>query len=802
MSAAGGRRRRAARGSGRLVRRIAAAAAAGVVVVAGLAAFTCWLTLPSSHQTLKIAGLAAPVAITFDSLGVPRIKAASEADAAIALGYVHARDRLFQMELMRRAASGRLAELAGAAALPLDRMARTLGEMQHAEHAYADLPEETRALLIDYTLGVNAWIAERGRLAAPEFLVLGAPAPWRPVDCMLWSETVALWLSDNFRTELSNLALRGKLAPDKIRQLWPPQPYRPAPDAGAALQQGFWGGAPDALPSFPEKFTLPGEASNAWAVDAHHTATGAPLLAGDPHLALQFPGIWYLARIETPANVLVGATAPGVPFLIIGRNAHVAWTFTSTEIDTQDLFVETPLPGGMYATPAGPQPFMVRQERIHVRGGADEVLTVRSTRHGPVISDLLGPKNGPVLALEAAQFQLESAAPGILALDRAKNLADVHDAAAKILAPVQNLTAADAHGIALFTSGAVPVRGGPCANTTEAPTPDTPVPASCAPDNDSTLPVSGADGVHDWKGFASADALPHFMAPASGIVVNANERTAPPDFPVFLGKDFAAPWRARRIHALLDARPTESVADFAAMQGDVVSVFAGDLLPAFRALPVQPGATGRAQALLAHWDGTMADALPQPLIFNAAVQRFVSVVLAANHVPERDAGPWASFAAWLLTPAGGGWCAGDCRPVLARALHDVVGELAEKYGDDPASWRWGDAHQAVFIHPILGDLPLIGAFASRHVAVPGDDTTLFVGGSGRLGDFTARHGPGYRGVYDLADPEHSRFVATPGQSGNIFSPHAWDMLPLWAAGTTIVLPPSPDRVSATIALKP
>ncbi len=782
-----------------------------LVVLAGGVALVCWFTLPPSFSTLNIAGLSAPVDITLDSHGIPRIKAASEADAAMALGYLHARDRMFQMELMRRSASGRLAELAGPRALKLDRMSRTLGEELHAEKSYQNLPNDTRALLVAYAAGVNAWIAQRGRFAAPEFLLLGTPEPWRPVDCLLWSETVALWLSGNFDTELADLSLSKSLTPEKIRQLWPPQPGTPAPDSTRLpARQGFLGDFLKNLPRFPDPFTLPGEASNEWAVDGTTTLSGAPLLAGDPHLALQFPAIWYLARIETPTNSLVGATAPGVPFLIIGRNAHIAWTFTTAGTDTQDLFIETPLPGGMYATPTGPQPFQTRVEHIHVRGAPDELLTVRNTRHGPVISDLLDQKGGPVLALEAAQYELDSGAPGILALDRANTVEEAGQAAAKILSPVQNLAVADISGIALFTTGEVPLRGSCFSSQAPPPQlapppgltlpPQPPPPPACS--GGSTFPVPGADGLHDWHGFASGTALPVFEKPVSGILVNANERTAPPDFPTFLGADWHAPWRARRIHQLLGEKKGHTVADFAAMQADDVSVFARDMLPAFAALPRQVGAAWQAQSLLAKWDGTMSEALPQPVIFNATIQLFVKQVLAANHVPERDAGPWAGFAAWLLTPEGGSWCGGDCRPALSAALRLAMQDGAKKYGADLAKWRWGTVHRAIFSHPLLGDLPVIGRFASRQISVPGDDTTLFRGGNGVLGEFAARHGAAYRGVYDLKNLENSRFIVTPGQSGNFFSANAWDMMPLWAAGTPIAIPPTPDSIFGRIRLNP
>jgi penicillin amidase len=269
-----------------------------------------------------------------------------------------------------------------------------------------------------------------------------------------------------------------------------------------------------------------------------------------------------------------------------------------------------------------------------------------------------------------------------------------------------------------------------------------------------------------------------------------------------MGADWPPTWRARRIHQLLDAKQSQSVADFEAMQRDDVSLFARDLLPIYKTLPHQTGSTGLAQDLLARWDGTMAADLPQPLIFNAAIQLFVSQVITANHVTERDIGPWDGFAAWLLTTEGGSWCNGDCRPALGRALHDSVEDLAKTYGNDPALWRWGDVHKAEFSHPLLGDVPVIDQLAARSVTVPGDNSTLFRGGNGVLGEFASLHGAGYRGVYDLADLDRSRFIVTPGQSGNLFSSHAWDLLKLWAMGATITIPPSPDSVDARISLAP
>ena len=262
--------------------------------------------MPSSRQTASIPGLSGPVDITYDADGVPRIRAGSEQDAATALGFLHARDRMFQMELMRRAASGRLSEIAGPATLPIDRMMRTLGLRQRAVADYATLPADTKAMLQAYARGVNAWIDLKGRFAAPEFLLLGAPEPWAAAGQPALGE-------DDGTVAVDELAAgTGPAGPGRPRSrgddrpaLAAARPGVPAPDAMNQPLTRFAEAAARlaaVLPHFPAPYTMPQTASNEWAVDGRHTATGAPLLAGDPHLAFSFPGIWYLARIDTPQS--------------------------------------------------------------------------------------------------------------------------------------------------------------------------------------------------------------------------------------------------------------------------------------------------------------------------------------------------------------------------------------------------------------------------------------------------------------------------------------------------------------------
>jgi penicillin amidase len=748
-----------------------------VLPLLAVAAFLVWHTLPAASLTTIIPGLSDRVEIGIDADGIPHIRAATETDAAAALGFLHARDRLLQMELMRSTAAGTLAEIAGPAALPSDRLMRTLGLKRAAEADLAGLPPETLAMLAAYANGVNAYIALRGRFAGLAFLALGRPARWAPVDSLLWAKTMGLYLSGNWRTELARAGLLSRLSAETILSYWPDSGAAGHPEA-SLLRLPPPGLAATAtrlaavLPSFPDRFTLPATASNAWAVDGAHSTTGAPLLAGDPHLGFSMPGPWYLARIDTPAatlapaTTLAGATAPGVPFMVLGHNRSIAWSFTTTGADVQDLFVETPVGADQYQTPDGPRPFETRSETIHVRGQPDEILHIRSTRHGPVISDLIAGR-GPILALQMANLAPgDTASAGLLALNQAKTVAEALAAAPRITSPVQNLLVADRSTIALAVTGRVPLRKS----------------------GDGALPAPGADGSHDWTGWASGAELPRIVAPASGRLVNANERVAPPDFPVFLGRDWYDDLRARRIRQMLDARPKHDVADFTAMQMDTLDLAATDLLPRLTALPAAGVLSERALTLLRIWNGRADTSLPQPLIFTAWMQQALRAVLARRDIPPLAAAPWPVLLPALLTPAGARLCGGECGPLFAQALAEALTPLAARYGADPFDWRWGEAHPAVFAHPLLSRLPGLHALATAEIAAPGDVNTVNQGGSW-LGHFRSVHGASFRAVYDLADLDRSRFMLAPGQSGHILSPVARNFLSRWRNGATISLGP-------------
>jgi penicillin amidase len=410
----------------------------------------------------------------------------------------------------------------------------------------------------------------------------------------------------------------------------------------------------------------------------------------------------------------------------------------------------------------------------------------------------------------------------LLALNHASTVEEAGKAAPLIVAPVQNLMVADRTKIGLYVTGRVPIRRAgdgwapvPGSSEVAVPPASTPLaPSSSTQTTPAQLPPAGAppagappagappggtpaanrdDDPYGWTGFASGQALPHVVAPASGRLVNANEPVAPPDFPVFMGRDTFSDWRARRIRALLDSAPKHSSSDFAAMQVDVISTYAAALLPALRVVPGAP-------RVLRDWDGAMTENAPQPLIFSVWMDTFHHAVLAKAGIPIWGSAPVFEFVPFVLSPQGKEWCGGDCMPLLKSTLDSTMSSLASRFGSDPATWRWGAVHQAVFAHPILRSVPVLGDLTTERIAVPGDGTTLDRGGTNDA--LEAVHGASYRGVYDLADLERSLFMMTPGQSGNPLSRHARDFLTRWRDGAMVLLAHKPVEVSGTVRLVP
>jgi len=775
-------------------------------------------SLPQTEGRLTASGLREPVTIDRDANGVPHIGARSEADAYFALGYVHAQDRLWQMEAMRRLGAGRLSEALGRQTLNIDRTMRALGLYRIAERIHDGLDPRVRAGLDAYTQGVNSYLDHHRGAWPIEYYIVGLrPEPWKPADSLVWGQLMALRLSGDWRSELTRQRLAARLTPEQLEQLLdkpsqggpvtieelaqktearPPRDragYRPTLAVSERLMADIMRLLPDA------SVMGPGSASNSWALAGSRTASGKPLLANDPHLGLELPSTWYLARIDAPGLSIAGATAPGVPFHILGHNTRIAWGFTNTGSDVQDLFIERtdPNDGMRYLTPDGSQPFATRNEIVKVRGADDVVLTLRETRHGPVMSDLISESvqnlpAGDMLAFTAAGLRDDDrSAQALYYLNRAHDWDSFRSALSDFHSPQQNISYADVDGnIGLYVAGRVPIRKR----------------------GEGLFPAPGWTGDYDWTGFVPFDELPHSYNPASGRIANANNRLVGPDYPYSLGRDWTEPFRIQRIEDVLAATARHDADGMVALQGDIRSLVPQALLPlmlpALRAMPLGEGRYAGLIEKLGAWDGEMARERAEPLIFNSWLRELTRLIVA-DELGPLFATTWRPQPAFVANALRHDqrWCddittaeVESCDIMIQRAFVAAMEKLTAAYGTDAARWRWGDAHVARLTNRALTRVPGLNALSDINVSTPGDDSTVNRGSTSIRNErdpWSHVHGPGLRAVYDLANLERSRFIIAGGQSGNLMSRHYGDMATRWRDLEYVLLPrqiPTPQRL--------
>jgi penicillin amidase len=745
---------------------------AALLTITGVLGWYLSTTLPLTTGAAVLPGLKERVVVTRDSHGVPTIKAQSDHDAYAALGYVHAQDRFWQMEMNRRAGAGRLSEVLGPATLETDKFLRTLGLYRLAAASLSYLRPEVRDALQAYADGVNGWLRTKTGAVTPEFVLLRyQPEPWTPVDSLVWSRLMGLQLGGNWRQELLRQRLQGTVSPERAAMLWAPYP------AGAPTTVTLAQGPLDRMLAAIPEIALPHLASNEWVVSGAHTASGKPVLANDPHLGFSAPVLWYLATLDAPGLYVSGATVPGVPFHLLGHNRTIAWGMTSTESDLMDLFVEKEQ-GGDYLRPDGPVPFETRDEVIQVRDAAPVTLKVRSTVHGPVISDVLGERTGGmVLALSSATLQPEDrTAQAIYRLNRAKDWDGFVTALADFDSPQQNFAYADTSGdIGFIVPGKVPVRKA----------------------GDGLTPNAGWTGEHDWTGWVPFDALPRLHNPPRGRIVNANNKVVPEGYPYLISATWPEPFRAERILQVLEQDAAHDPAHAKALQYDIQSLAVGRAKEWLPGLEVKGDAAKAALDKLRIWDGRMDRNRAEPLIFEAWMEALQRRLL------EDKLGPLAQqFAVVrplfleLAMRGQGDWCddtrtpqVETCPQVASTALEDAVATLTRQYGADMSAWHWGDAHQAVFAHPVLSHAPVLGWLTTLRIPTDGGDFTVNRG-SYDPGDFTHSHGAGLRAVYDLANLDNSQFVIATGQSGNVLSRRYRDQLQAWRDGDTFRIGPT------------
>jgi penicillin G amidase len=711
-------------------------------------------TLARYDGEIRLAGPRAPIEIARDEMGVVTIRVESEADAAFALGFVHAQDRLFQMDLTRRLGSGRLSEVIGPATLRSDRFMRRLGLYRAARQNYEHLPSDVQRLFQAYSAGVNAYMARSENILAPEFLLLGyRPEAWQPADSLVWGRLMAWQLSGNWRDERLRQALAERLRPQDLEWIWP------ATQRLSALEDPSW------MPK-------PG-ASNNWVLAGSRSAAGKPLLANDPHLGLTLPAAWYLARIEMPGRVLSGATAPGVPLVVIGHNGHLAWGFTTTQADTQDLFVETLVDDAHYQAPDGPRPLLRHSETIRVRGESDVTEVVEETDHGPLIEVDPTGHRGYALAWTGLRPD-DRTALGLLEMNRATDAAGFREALRDFESPVQNIVYADVAGnIGFMTAGRIPIRRHLI--------------------SESLMPVPGESGAYDWTGVIPFESLPQSLNPAQGYAATANNRVVDDAYPYFITEKWEANYRIDRIRQMIAARPVFDLDAMAKMQMDSLSLAAQQITPLLLAKVPEP--------ILEGWDFRMDRDQAAPLVFDAWLRRFAHSLLDG-----RLGADFPDFWFWdttlLVEALRGGPASALCddpgTPAVedcvlrARQAHDLaISALARAYGPDRSGWRWGRAHRAHFDHPLLSRLPVLSALFDLDLPVDGDNYTVdraspLVEDSTDAA-FDDLHGASLRALFDLGDLSRSRYVLAGGQSGNPLSAHYADFTRPWQEGRYVTI---------------
>ncbi|RMH51435.1 MAG: penicillin acylase family protein [Alphaproteobacteria bacterium] len=779
-----------------------------VILVIGLTALGLHLvtgSLPDPDARHRVEGLSGPVEILRDAHAVPHILAESADDAFFALGFVHAQDRLWQMEIARRTAQGRLSEFFGARSFDIDHLMRALDIYNLSVKAVAHLSPGTRAALEAYAAGVNAWLRIVARDAlgrgAPEFLLFADRiAPWTPADSVALTKLMALRLTshaaEESRRAALTLALRDR--PGRLADILPDAPGGAVIDlpeqAGLVPPRrlALTGHARDPFGILPPP-GLAG-ASNAVAIAASRSATGHPLLATDPHLGLSAPVLWYLARIRFPEGDAIGATIPGIPAIVIGRNADFGWGLTTAYVDDQDLRVERIDPGNpeRYLTPDGWAPFVTRDVTIEVAGEAPRRVRLRWTRNGPVlppwfhdVGAITGP--GHVMSLSWTALTAEDRSiESLMGLMRAHSIAEALPVLALAVAPAQNVVMADRNGIAMQVAGVAPLRD-PAHRTR------------------GRLPSPGWEAENDWTGRVPFEEMPRVIDPPGGIIVNTNNRTTDAPFPLHLTHDWGDSQRIRRARRLLEGREFHSRDSLIEFQTDTVSEAARTLVPlmardlwwAGQPLPGDEAGRLRQRALarLAEWNGAMSPGTPEPLIYAAWVRAL------QRRLTQDELGPlqaWVQrvdpvFIERVLRDVDGAsiWCdigptvaVESCTEIARLALDDALAEITAMQGPRIDSWRWGDAHVALQRHPVLGQEFPFSLFVNVELPTPGGDFTLMRGQLAATGPqpYANVHAAGFRAVYDFSDPNGSVWIISTGQSGHPLSRHYDDLAGLWQRG--------------------
>lgn len=810
-----------------LLRIATASVVLALATVAGVYYFLS-RSVPDYDHTWRVRGISDTVEIARNTHAVPHIFGATDADVFFGLGFAHAQDRLWQMTMLRRTAQGRLSEIFGARTLRTDELMRRLDLYGLSQQSVAAQDNDTLAALDAYSRGVNAWINQVNESAlgrgAPEFFLFpGEVSLWQPADSIAIIKLMAVQMSGQMEAEVRRARLSALIGTQRTNDLMPIDD-----GAGLAALPDFASLFPDvtatqlAMPLL-EPGQLPGGdfspfrpfdtagASNAWAAGPLRSANGGTLLANDPHLGFSAPSIWYLARLNLSTGAVTGGTIPGIPSVLVGRSESLGWGLTTAYLDDQDVMLEELKSDDpqQYRTPDGWANFETRRSIIQVADADPVTITLRWSTNGPILpgshfslASITPPGHVAALAWTAlsATDTSMSAAIGIM---RAHSVAEAISAGEAFIAPAQNLMLIDHQHIAMQMIGQMPRRDS--AHPTQG-----------------RMPAPGYDPAVRWRGMFPYASNPQFIDPQTGLLGNTNNKPLNRPFPLHVSFDWGDRVRIQRWVRLMRQRSVHTRESFIEAQLDTVSQAARTLLPLVgaelwfqdeAAPPGSPEAQRQiALQLLADWNGEMNEHLPEPLIY-AAWMRDLQFRLIRDEL-----GPQIEMFSHMLpefiervftnTDGAAQWCdvvqsaiVETCVDIARSSLDEAILELSQTYGPAIESWRWGEAHQATHDHPVLGNVALLRLFVNIRQSTSGGDNTLMRGLTrggppGAPEPFLNVHGAGYRGVYDMADPESSVFIISTGQSGHPLSRHYDDLGELWRRGEYIPMTLDPELARA------
>ncbi len=720
------------------------------------------------------------VSIHKDANDVPHIVAKSSDLAAFyALGYIHAKDRFWQMEFQRHVVSGRLSELFGEKTLAQDQYLRSWQFYRVAKDNLQFFNQPALAILDSYTAGVNAYLA-KGSLPIAMRLLGDKPTPWTRVDSIAWQKMLAWDLQYTFEDKIKNYLIAKKLGESAVPILMPPYPI----DAPTILStqdlqqahvpvnvpqtvnfaqntQALWNVLHKnlALRQQLAMSELPGIGSNSWVVSGRLTNTGKPFLENDPHLNLQAPAVWYLASLQGPHLQVMGATLPGMPVVVIGHNQSIAWGLTNSFVDAQDLYVIQ-----------DPKSLVATQETILVKGKPAVPYTIYTSQYGPIISQVT-PSGliAPMVAIRwPALMKNDTTAQSMIEINYAKNWPEFVAALKDFVAPSQNFIYADVMGnIGYYLPGRIPVRIG----------------------IDAKYPIFPGKNTPTWSGFIPFDQLPHVENPKAGYIVAANNKIVPDSYPYALTFHWKEPpYRAERILALLRTHQgLLTMQSMQAMQLDTVSQFWLDLKPVLVLMHPKDSTSEQALALLQGWSGDMRmDSVPATIYaywYRELLSMQPAFIQAVSYRQE------ALFIVQQLKN-NGSYCqihgAKNCQEFMQNTLQVALQKLIHDQGALPQNWQWGQVHHAVFRYLGLGESKALGFIWNRQISTPGDRYTIDVGVYDEK-NFNQIAGSSYRQIIDLSDFQRSVYMQTLGQSGNVLSPFYQNFMQPWRDGRYISL---------------